>query len=331
MNPLTRLIAPIFTLFIIGLVGLIGYHLLEGWSFIDSLYMLVITLSTVGFREVHDLSPAGRILTMGVIIAGVGTAVYFAGQLAEIIVEGQIFGYRRKVRMQNKIKDLKDHYIICGFGRVGHQVAYELEAAKIPYLVIDVKEETARELEPKGIPYVIGDPTSDNQLKEAGIEKARGLIAAADSDVANVYVTLSARSVNKELYIVARASRQESEDKMKFAGANRVISPYYISGRRIAALATKPVASDFLDMVMHGEHLDFSLQEVSIKDHSHLVGKSIADAQIRQKSGATILAIRKADGAFNLQPLAASKIEAGDILVVIGTQDQLEILDGMAR
>lgn len=331
MNPFTRLIAPIFTLVIISLVGIVGYRILEGWSFIDSLYMLVTTLSTVGFREVHELSTAGRILTMFIIVSGVGTALYFAGQVGEMIIEGQIFGYRRRKRMEKRIRDIKDHYIISGFGRVGHQIAAELEMAKTPYLVIDSKEDTAKELDPKGVPYILGDPTSDNKLKEAGVERAAGLIAAADSDVDNVFVTLSARALSRDVYIVARASGKEAEEKLKFAGANRVISPYFISGRRMAALAVRPIASDFLDMVMHGEHLEFSLHEFSISDRSPLVNKSIAEAEIRQKSGATILAIRKADGAFNLQPLAGSRIEKGDILVVIGTEDQLELLEKMVK
>jgi voltage-gated potassium channel len=308
-----------------------GYTLIEGWTFLEAVYMLVITLFTVGFHEVRELSAAGRILTMLIIISGVGTAIYTVGQLGEMIVEGQIVGYRRRRRMEKKIKDMKDHYIICGFGRVGHQVAEEFATAKVPYVIIDSKPRTAEELEAKGVPYLIGDMTSDEKLEEGGIKKAKGLIACADSDVANTFVTLSARALNRDLYIVARASEKETEEKLKMAGANRVISPYFISGRRIAALAIHPVASDFLDTVMHGEHLEFSLREIEIPDRSSLLDKSLADAEIRQRSGATVLAIRRPDGGFNLQPLAVSKIEKGDILVVIGTQEQLELLERMVR
>jgi voltage-gated potassium channel len=214
---------------------------------------------------------------------------------------------------------------------VGHQVAEEFATAKVPYVIIDSKPRTAEELEAKGVPYLIGDMTSDEKLEEGGIKKAKGLIACADSDVANTFVTLSARALNRDLYIVARASEKETEEKLKMAGANRVISPYFISGRRIAALAIHPVASDFLDTVMHGEHLEFSLREIEIPDRSSLLDKSLADAEIRQRSGATVLAIRRPDGGFNLQPLAVSKIEKGDILVVIGTQEQLELLERMVR
>ncbi len=233
--------------------------------------------------------------------------------------------------MERKIKDMKDHYIICGFGRVGHQVAEEFSATNVPYVVIDSKPETADELEPKHVPYIIGDVTSDKKLEEAGIKKAKGLITSADSDTANVFVTLSARALNRDLYIVARASDRNADEKLKMAGANRVISPYFISARRMAALATRPVASDFLDTVMHGEHLEFSLREIVIPERSRLLDRSLADTQIRQKSGATVLAIRKTDGAFNLQPLAGSKIEKGDILIVVGTHEQLELLEKMVK
>jgi voltage-gated potassium channel len=329
MNPFRRLIIPGVLLIVIATVGLVGYTQIEGWSLLEALYMLVVTLSTVGFKEARELSDAGRILTMILIISGVGTAVYAVGTFGEMIVEGQIFGYRRKKRMERKIRDMKNHYIICGFGRVGHQVAKELSAEGIPYLIIDPKEETAEELEPLGIPYIVGNASANGMLSKARVEKAQGLIACADSDEENVFVTLSARALNRNLYIVARASGRDTEEKLKIAGANRTISPYFISGRRMAALATRPVASDFLDMVMHGEHLEFNLREFPVKDKSHLINKSLADAKIRQRSGATVLAIRKADGAFNLQPIAGSKVEKGDILIVIGTQEQLEILEKM--
>lgn len=331
MNPFKRLIPPVLILLIIVSIGILGYTQIEKWSMLEAIYMLVITLFTVGFKEVHQLSPLGRVLTMGIIISGVGTAIYAAGQLAEMMIEGQIFGYRRKKRMERKLKDMKNHYIICGFGRVGHKVADELAAEKVPYVIVDIKQATAEELEPKGTPYIVASSTSNGILDDAGLKRAKGLVACADSDMENVFVTLSARAANPNIYIVARASGKNAEDKLKLAGANRVISPYFISGRRMAALATRPVASDFLDTVMHGEHLEFSLREIPVPDRSALIDKSLEKAQIRQKSGATVLAIRKSDGAFNLQPLALSKIEKGDILVVIGTQDQLELLGKMIK
>ncbi|MFA6549092.1 MAG: NAD-binding protein [Candidatus Margulisiibacteriota bacterium] len=326
MNPLRRLFIPGLILIAIVVMGVVGYTSIEGWSVIDALYMVVITLSTVGFREVHDLSSWGRVLTMGIIVTGVSTAIYAAGQLIEMMVEGQIIGYRRRKKMKQRIKEIKDHYIICGFGRVGHQVAAEFTAAKIPFVVIDSKAETAVEMEPKDLPYIIGDIAADAILEEAGIMRAKGLVASADSDTANVFVTLSARVLNPNLYIIARSSSLDVEEKLRKAGADRVISPYFIGGKRMAQLAIKPTAVDFLDTVLHSEHLEMEIREIKV-NHCHLAGKTLAESQIRQKSGAYVAAIRNSDGEFNLQPTAESKIESGDTLVVIGAPKQFALLE----
>jgi len=329
MTPFKRLAPILIILLVVVVTGTIGYQLIEGWSFLDSIYMVIITLFTVGFQEVHSLSQFGRVFTMFIIVVGVGTAVYAGSLLVEIIVEGEILGYGRRRKMDKIINEMKDHYIICGFGRTGHQVAEEFDAARVPYVVVDRKQKTEEELGSKGIPYIIGDIINDNNLVEAGIKTAKGLVSAADSDVANVFVTLSARALNPELYIVARASEIEVENKLKMAGANRVILPYYISGKRIAAYATRPVTSDFLDMVMHGESLEFSLSEITVPDTSSLLNKTLSEAKIREKSGALVIAIRKVDGSFNLQPQSSSTIEKRDIFVVIGTQEQVGLLDNM--
>ena len=329
MNPFRRLLPALIMLFVVVIVGTIGYRLIESWSFLDSLYMVIITLFTVGFQEVHALSPLGKLFTIVIIVAGVGVAVYAGTQLVEIIIEGEILGYSRRRKMDKKIKDMKNHYIICGYGRTGHQVGAEFDAARVPYVVVDRKQGIEEQLGPRNIPYIVGDITSDENLIKAGIKAARGLITTADSDVANLYVTLSARVLNPNLYIVARASEIETENKLVMAGANRVIAPYYISGKRMAALATRPVTSDFLDMVMHGQSLEFSLNEVTIPDNSPLINKTISEAEIRHKSGALVLAIRRADGTFDLQPDSSSPIAKGDTFVVIGTQEQAVELDKM--
>ncbi len=310
-------------------LGIAGFIFLEHWSFLDSIYMVVITLFTIGFQEVHPLSEAGRVLTMVIAVAGVGTAVYAAGQAAEIIVEGEILGFRMRRKMDKKIREMQSHFIISGYGRVGHQVAADFDAAGIPFVVIDSKPETMVELKPRGVPHLIGDATLDETLEEAGIRRARGLVACSDSDVANVYVTLSARALNPSLYIVARAAQRETEKKLKKAGADRVISPYFISGRRMATMVTRPVTSDFLDMVTHGGELEFRLHEITLPPEASLVGRSIAEAEIRQKTGAVILAIRAADGRFDLQPGPESVLSPGVTLVVIGTPDQIEALEAL--
>ncbi|MFH2034445.1 MAG: potassium channel protein [Candidatus Margulisiibacteriota bacterium] len=331
MNPFKRLVAPVSLLLLVCIVGIAGYIYLEGWSFLEALYMVIITISTVGFHEVRVLGPMGRIFTMVLIIVGVGTLAYTLGKVIEMIVEGEIIGYRRKRKMEKKISDMKDHYIICGYGRVGHQVADDLLAEKIPFVVIDPKPEIAHELEQENIPFLVGDATEDEYLEKAGIKKAKGLIASSDSDADNVFVILSARVSNPDVFIVARAGSKESENKLRKAGANRVISPYYIAGRRMAAMAVRPTATDYLDTVMHSEHLQLALREFPIKEKSRLCDKTILDAKIREKAGATVLAIRKVDGAFDLQPIGSSKIECGDTLITIGTSEQLELLEKMVK
>jgi voltage-gated potassium channel len=326
-HPFRKLLPAIILLSTVVLVGILGYEIIEGWSFLDSIYMVITTLFTVGFQEVHPLSTAGRIFTLFIIIGGVGSAIYAAGQAVELIVEGEMTGYRKRKRMDKTIKEMKQHYIICGFGRVGHQVAQVFEVSNVPYVVIDSKKETLEELEYTKVPSIIGDATYDKVLIEAGIRSAKGLIACSDSDVANVYVTLSARVLNPELNIVARAGIHDTEKKLIMAGANRVISPYFISGIRMAALATQPVASDFLDLVTHGGQVDFKLYEIAVPEGSPLSQKSIEDADIRNQSGAMVLAIRRKNGVFDLQPKADSMIDKNDVLVVIGTQEQFESLE----
>ena len=233
--------------------------------------------------------------------------------------------------MDRIISEMRDHYIICGFGRVGHQVAHELLAEKKPVVIIDSKQETAAELETMKIPYIIGDITTDENLEEAGILKAKGLVACADSDTSNVFVTLSARVLNPKLFIVARASQKESEEKLKKAGADKVMSPYFIAGRRMASMIIKPIAVDYLDTVLHSEHLELSMGEFKVSESSQLVNKTLADSKIRQSSGSYVLSIRKTSGNFVLQPLSDTLVENGDILVGIGTPKQLGILEKMAR
>jgi voltage-gated potassium channel len=323
------LVPALFLLLLIATVGVFGYMMIERWDFLDSIYMVVITLFTIGYEEVHSLSRGGMIFTMFLIVGGVGTAVYAVGRAVEIAVEGEMSGYQKRRRMDKKIRQMVNHYVVCGYGRVGHQVAKAFTTSGIPYVVIDSKQDTTRELEPLGIPYIIGDATSDDVLRRAGIEGAKGLVASSDSDVANVYVTLSARALNPGLYIVARAGDPEIEKKLLMAGANRVISPYFIAGLRMAALATQPVTSDFLDLVTHGGQVDYRLYEITVGTRSGLAGKSLMEADIPGASGAMVLGIRKSDRSFDLQPRASSRLESGDVLVVIGTQQQFALLEKM--
>ncbi len=326
-HPFRRMLPTIAILSGVALIGVAGYMLIEKWDLLDSIYMVITTVFTVGYREVHPLSTAGRIFTLIIIVGGVGSAIYGGAQAVEIIVEGEMSGYRTRKRMDKKISEMKGHYIICGFGRVGHQVSQVFEASQTPFVVIDSKKETLNELRDRDAPSIIGDATSDSILLEAGIRSAKGLIACSDSDVANVYVTLSARVLNPSLYIVARAGYQDTEKKLILAGANKVLSPYFISGVRMASLAIRPAASDFLDLVTHGGDLDFRLYEIAVPADAPAIDKTIADLDIRRKTGALILAIKKNNGAFDLQPNAKSALRSGDVLIAIGTQMQYDLLE----
>jgi voltage-gated potassium channel len=331
MHPFQRLLPAGILLMVIVVVGIAGYGLIEGWNMLDSVYMVVITLFTIGFQEVNPLSPAGKVFTMFIAVAGVGTAVYAGGRAVEIIVEGEMSGYQKKKRMNRKMREMRQHYIICGYGRVGRQVAQVFETSKVPYVVIDNSRDAVAGLEARNIPYVLGDATSDDVLLSGGILAARGLIACSDSDVDNVYVTLSARALNANLRIVSRAGVRDTEKKLIMAGADRVISPYFISGTRMAALVTQPVISDFLDLVTHSGQMEFSLHEMAIPESSPMIGRSLEEADIRGASGATVLAILKSDGSFDLQPKATSIIAKGSTLVVLGTQEQIKKLDTMVQ
>jgi len=325
-NPLAKLIFPFLIFFFFVGIGMAGYGFLEKRDLVDSAYMTFSVLSTEGHADARPMSKAGKLFNIALIIGGVGTMAYALGQFGEILVEGKYVRYRRRKNMEKTIANMKDHFIVCGYGRVGHQVVADLISEKIPFVVIDSKPETEQEIENQNFPYFIGSAASDDLLKKAGIDRARVVMACADSDAENVFITLSARSVNPKVFIVARAAFAGTDQKLRMAGADRVISPYFIAGRRMAAMALRPIAIDYLDMVMHSEHLELSLHEFLVEKGSKVIGKGLAESNLRQQSGSTILAIRKSDGGFNLQPIGTTVIEEGDVLIAIGTKDQLELM-----
>jgi len=311
--------------------GIAGYMLIEGWSFLDAAYMTVITIATVGFSEVHALSPVGQVFTIFLIASGVAAAAYVIGRFLEFLLEGyfsEVLGGRS---MKKRIEQLKGHYIVCGFGRVGEQVAREFKRSGAPFIVLDPNPDVKKYLDAEDVLYIQGDAANEEVLKEAGIDKAKGLVSVVDSDADNVYVTLTARALNADLFIIARANLESADYKLKRAGANRVISPYSLGGRRIASMVLKPVVSDFLDTVMHGEKMEFQLEEMTVGKDSPLKDSSVRDADIRQKSGAMVLSIYRVDGRFDSDLHGDTKIEQGDRLIVIGTPEQLEKLEVMNK
>lgn len=326
MDTLKKLRIAFLLLVGVLVLGVIGYISIEHWSFLDGLYMTVITISTVGFHEVRELSMAGRFFTIFLIIIGVGVLLNAFGVALEFMVEGHLSGLMGRRRMEKKIKDLKDHYILCGYGRVGQQVAKEFSAAGVTFVVVENNPEKCALCREEGLLCIEGDASSDEILEETNIRMATGLVAAVDTDADNVFVTLTARVLNPEILIVARANSEETEEKLIKAGATRVISPTAIGGRRMANLLLKPLVCDYLDFVSHGGNLEFQLEEIAIDDGSSLVGKTIRQTQLRDKAGVLILAIQREDGGLDTNPSPETFLSKKDRVVVIGTKNQLDEL-----
>lgn len=306
-------------------VGVAGYMLIESMSFTDAFYMTIITLFTVGFREVKELSTAGMYFTIFFIVAGVGTLFFLISSFVELMLEevfGEVMGRRR---MSLKIKKIKDHYVICGFGRVGENICKELKDSGKEILVVEKDEKTAEQAISEGFLTVVGDATNLEVLEEAGVGRARGLVAALHTDADNLFVTLTARSMNPELFIVTRSVYPQTTDQLIYAGADRVISPYVLGAKRIANLLLKPSVCDFLDVVFHAESIEFRIEEMVVGKDSPYAGRTIGESRVKTETGALILALREpGQPRFNTNPDKNTRIREGDMLIVMGTAEQLE-------
>lgn len=325
MNPQRRLLWGIYALVGIIVVGTGGYMAIEGWSFLDALYMTVITITTVGYAELHPLSTGGRIFSIFLIVGGVGGGLYALTGIITYIIEGHFGTTLGRRRMKDRIAKLKGHFILCGFGRVGEEIARTFKEEGVLFVIIDSNPESIARVEQAGYLYLHGDATSDEVLRKAGIEQARGLVSAVDSDANNTYITLSARGLRSDLFIAARASCKEAETKLKRAGANRIVSPHSIGGRRMAMLALRPAVVDFIDTVIRGPGRELRLEDVDVGGNSPLVGLTRKAA--RSKTGITVLAMRKKSGKLLANPPDEETIEDGDRLIVIGTKKRLAALE----
>lgn len=325
MEPEKRLRRGLIILGSIIAIGTIGYMLIEGWAALDSLYMTIITIATVGYREVYPLSDTGRIFTIFLIVGGVGGGLFVLTAFIQDIVEGRLGATRRRRQMKGKIAKLKDHIILCGYGRVGEEIARTFSEEGVPFVVIDSREDNFAMAEAEGYLCLLGDATSDKVLTEAGIERARGLVAAVGSDADNTYITLSARGLRPDLFIEARASSKEAETKLKRAGADRVIAPSSIGARRMAMLALRPAVVDFIDTVTYRRGQELQLENIAIKGDSPLVGLTIE--AIHQKVKTTILAVSKKSGKLIANPPSDTTIETGDRLIIMGTAKELTALE----
>ncbi len=305
-----------------------GYVVIEGFSFLDSLYMTVITVTTVGYREVGDLSSTGKIFTIGLIFAGVGFAMFVFGKVAEAVIEGGIKAAYGKINMNNKIARLQNHYIVCGFGRIGRVICKLLEEHKRPFVVIDNNSQEIKNLKECGYLFFEGEASDDDVLIKVGVKKANALIAVVSSDADNVYISLSARGLNKDLFILARSSGAEGvEIKLLHAGADKVISPYYIGGCRMAQLVLRPTVTDFIDLTVQGGELGLRLEELEVPPDGKSVNKSLMDSEIRKNYDLIVVAIKRLKGDMLFNPSPHTKIMAGDTLVVLGEYEKIMELE----
>jgi voltage-gated potassium channel len=307
--------------------GTMGYWVI-GLHPLDALYQTVITVSTVGFRELFPQRTGPEVFTIILILVGVGTVLYAFGVLLEAVIEGDLFDIWERRRMEKRINQLRRHVIVCGFGRVGRSIAGHLAAGQEDFVVVD---EDAQRLD--GVEYlkIVGDATDDEVLRQAGIEHARALVAATSTDTTNVYLALSGRTLRPDLFIVARARDTDSEPKLMRAGANRVINPQAMGGIRVAAMLMQPHVSEFLDVVTHGDEIEFRLGEISLRHGSSLAGRSLRQARLREQTGALVLAIRGPDSQFQTNPGPETVMSSGDVLIAIGTQLQLESLVALSQ
>jgi len=317
-------------LLLLSAAGTVGFHFIEGWSWFDSFYMVVITLSTIGYQEVHPLSHAGRVFNVVIITAGVSLVFLMIGALTQALLEFELFKVFGKRRMERDIASLRDHYIICGAGRVGHSVAHELSRKPCPFVIVESDEKSAADLDPKWL-ALVGDAASEKTLRDAGIERAAGLVAATTTDATNIYIVLTARGLNSGVKIIARATEERAEKHLRTAGADIVISPYAAAGHRIAQSFLRPHLLDFLDITSDRSGTNQMLiEEIKISPDSPLAGTTVGSSGIHHKFGIMILAIRHADGNTRFNPEAPEPIQGNDHLIAMCETPQLTKLESLA-
>lgn len=318
-----RIVGAVFVAVIV--LGVLGYVVVMDMSLTQALYMTVITVSTVGYGEVVPLTDAGRWLTVALIISGVASVSYGAVTAAEFVVEGHLGQYIERRRMQREIEDLTNHVIICGYGRVGRHLGHALEAEGVPFVVVEDDPAKIEELTDLGLLALSGDATAEHTLAEAGLDRARSVVACVNSDADNVLLTLTSKGLRPEVAVVARAKADENESKLRRAGADRVILPSNIGGRRIASLITRPVVADFLESLGVGG-ADLTLDEVPIEAGGDLDGVALRDTAIRERFGVTVLAVRGRGGSMDTHPSPELELHGGDVLVVLGAEDDIHAI-----
>jgi voltage-gated potassium channel len=326
-----RLLIIVLVPTLLVLVGTLGYYTLEEkYSLFDSLYMTVITLTTVGYGEVHELSMRGRLFTIFLLLGGVFSLFYTASELVRIVISGEVQELLGRRLMERNLAGLNRHLIICGYGRMGRLVCQEFSKQGVPFVIIDRRPEALADFDLRhGIPLV-GDATADEVLQRAGVDRARALVTVAPSDADNLYITMTARLLNDKLFIVARSEGEPAENKLRRAGANRVVSPYAIGGFRVAQAVLRPAVVDFLELATRTEHLDLQIEETCIVAGSRLDGRTLLDSKLRQDLGVIIVAIKKEQGHMLFNPPGDALMQVGDTLIALGQRQQLDQLAELA-
>ncbi len=321
-----RLLFSLFALLMIIVIGTVGYFIIEpNWSFLDSLYMTMITISTVGFHEVHTLNPDGRFLTMFLIVSGLTVGAYGITNLTSYIVGGQIMQTLRGRRMEKRIQSLRKHIIVAGFGKLGREIAEELSQVGADFVVIEQEEAHCEAAQDKGFMVIRGDASEEETLERAGVKNAYALVAALTGDAGNVMVTITAREMNRGLYIVARGIDDNSLKKLKRAGADRVEMPFKISGKRLTTLVLKPGFVDFIDLFSRTFARDLQMEQSIVPPGNSLVGKTLAGLDLRKKTGGLmVLAIEREDGQIILHPSGDMELRENDRILIMGNQEQIE-------
>jgi voltage-gated potassium channel len=321
-HPLLRFRLPLILLGVVIVFGVSGYMLVNRWDLLDSIYMVIITISTVGYGEVHPQGAPGRIFSMVLIMVGVATMLYGIGVFAEALADNAFGIYRRERQLQRDLDRLRDHFIICGYGRMGTQIVAEFEDHGVSYVVIDQTGEALERIRAEGRLHIEGDASKEDVLKQAGIERARGLVSVVDSDERAVYIVLAARALNSQLYIVARGGRPESLRRLELAGATRTVSPYVMAGHRMAELAIRPALVDVIETLHHGEG-GIGVEEMLVAPGTKAVGKTIDQSGLLAPEAARVLAVRRDDGTLHVSPSDDLRLEEGDLVIALGTEDQL--------
>jgi voltage-gated potassium channel len=321
-----RLIGLALTLVIVA--GTAGFHFIEGWSWFDGFYMVLTTLTTIGYQETHPLSHAGRVFNIGVIVAGVSLVFLGIGALTQALLEFELHSFFGRRKMEREIDRLAEHYIICGAGRVGRSAARELARRPVPFVIVDNNEAKAARYSQEWL-VLVGDATKEQTLREAHIERARGLVAATTTDATNLYIILTARGLNPKLKIIARASEEDAEKHLLTAGADAIVSPYSFAGQRIAQTFLRPHVVSFLDTATTHLGIDLEIGEICVGANSGFAGKTIETSRMRQERGVIVLAIKRGQG-MRFNPSPDDLIETGDFLIAMGEPAQLRQVEQMA-